>query len=223
MQDKELERILQEKADKTEMRPFSEVWEDIKGEIVQPEPKKKKKFEFKKWFPMSLAATFLVACIALTPIIIERLKPLPPQEELFFTEELDKRNVSAEEMFSGLASAQINHVDLSSYSFDSCKLYYTENNVIKGAEFNFYENVPVPDFFAKMRIYDKSVDIGLDINYLYDSFAKINSANVYYKFNGVSNGMYQYNVYAVRNTVQYAIEYSGFADNLTQFLNEFFA
>ncbi|MBQ8196633.1 MAG: hypothetical protein IJZ73_01080 [Clostridia bacterium] len=221
MQDKELERILQEKADKTEMRPFSEVWEDIKGDVVQPEPKKKK-FELKKWLPMSLAATFLVACIAVTPIIIESLKPLPPQEELFFTDELVIQNTTKEEMFQGLSSAQIHHVDLSSYSFDSCKLYYTENNVVKGAEFNFYENVPIPSFFAKMRIYDKSVDLNLDLA-KYDTIVKVNSADVHYKFNGQNGGMYQYEVYAVHNSVQYAIEYNGFADNLMEFLNDFFA
>ena len=55
MQDKELEKLLQEKADKTEMREFSQVWEEIKGEIVSPKPKKE--FKWKKWFPSKTAVS----------------------------------------------------------------------------------------------------------------------------------------------------------------------
>ena len=42
MQDKELEKILQEKADQGKKREFPQVWDEIKGEIVgEEEPPKK--------------------------------------------------------------------------------------------------------------------------------------------------------------------------------------
>jgi len=41
MQDKELEKIIQEQADKTKMRDFSLVWEEIKDEITPVEKERK--------------------------------------------------------------------------------------------------------------------------------------------------------------------------------------
>ncbi len=219
MQEKEIEKILQEKADKFEMREFSQVWEEIKGEIEQPE-KQKKKIRWKKWLPMALASAVLVVCIALSPMIIKALKPAPPNEEVFYNDELTSQEVLENEMLEGLADAQIAHVNLGDYLFDGCKLLVTEDNKIKGASATIYNNPTT--FFAEMIIYHKSVDADIKLA-TYDTQCKVNSADVYYKLKQESGGMYQYNVYAVYNKVQYVIEYTGFSNNLTEFLNDFFA
>lgn len=215
MQNREIEKLLQEKADKTELKEFSVVWEEIKGEIKQPV--KEKRFKWKKWFPMVLASTFLAVCLALSPIIINSLTP---PEEVYFTDELSQNNVLKEEMLNGLTQAKILHADLSAYTIESCKLLVTEDNKVKGAFFNFYDEQMT--FFAEMQLYDKTVDLGLNLDSSYDSTCTINSAEVYYKLKQENAGFYEYTVYAVKGSVQYVMEYTGVGDNLTNFLNEFF-
>ena len=83
MQDKELEKIIQEQADKTKMRDFSLVWEEIKDEITPVE--KEKKSIWKKKFFLIFAPAILVICIALSPLLI---KYLTPAEEVFYGDRL---------------------------------------------------------------------------------------------------------------------------------------
>ena len=218
MEDKELEKLLQEKADNIKMRDFSEVWNEIKDEIK--EPIKEKKFRWKKWLPMIMASAVLVVCLALSPVIIKALKPAPnlPPEEVYFTEELSKTKVPFEDAFNGLAQANISHVDMSEYSFMDTFLYYTEDMKVKGAYLSLYSST----FFAEINFYDKSVDLNLDLDTLYDKSCKINSTDVLYKFKQENGGAYDYSIFAVHNNVQYVIEYTGVSDNLVDFLNEFF-
>ena len=213
MQDKELENLLQKKADEIELRDFSEVWEEIKGEI-QP-PVKEKKFRWNKWLPMILASAVAVVCIALTPVIINLTIP---REEVFYSDEWDKQDVIKEEMFSGLSQAQILHVNLANYYVEGCQLLVTETNQVKGASFAFNDGAT---FFAEASIYDKSVDLNLDFS-TYESTWEGND-DVHYKFIQESDGFYEYGVYAIYNNTQYVIEYTGVSNDLTEFLNEFFA
>ena len=213
MQEKELENLLQEKADKVEMREFSQVWNEIKGQIEEPKPQRK--FVWKRWAP-AFASAFLVLCIALSPIIINSLKPAP---EVFFSDDLSKQIVSETEMFDGLAQANISQVDLREYWFLSTFLYYTEDMQVKGACVNFYNTICA----GVIKLYDASVDLGLNLESLYDSTYKVNSTDVLYKFKQENAGMYEYSIYAVHNKVQYVIEYTGTTNDVTNFLTEFFA
>ena len=216
MQDKELEKVLQEKADNTKMRDFSEVWKEIKDEVVSE--KKKKKSIFKNKFFLSFAPAFLAICIVLTPLFFLLN---PPQEKVYLTDQLISTSVTEEETFDGLLTANITHVDLSSYVFYNTALYNTDKAEVKGAHLEFYNENPTT-FFAKMDLYDKSVDLKIKID-LYDTNCKVNSADVYYKFKSAESGFYEYSVYATCNNVKYLIEYSGVTDNLMEFLNDFFA
>lgn len=215
MQDKELESLLQKKADEIKMRDFSQVWENIKGEI-QP-TKKEKKVSWKKWFPMVLASAVMVVCLALSPVIIKSLTP--PPEEVFYTEELSQQDVLKEDMLNSLMQAQIEHVNLNNYVVEGCKLLITETNLVKGASFAFHNDSYT--FYAEMKICDKSVDLSGDLS-TYDNTYKVNTADVQYKLKQESGGVYDYSVYANHNDVQYVIEYKGLSDNLIEFLNEFF-
>lgn len=219
MQKKEIEKVLQEKADKIEMREFSQVWDEIKGEINSPE---KKKIRWKKWLPMACASAVLVVCVVLLPFLIDTSsKPIPPAEEVYYADVLEKQDVLESEMLEGLVQAGISHVELDEYTLGECGLLITEDNKIKGASTNIYNNPTT--FFAKVDIYDKSVDLKINLVATYDAQCKVNSTDVYYKLKQESGGMYEYIAYAVHNKVQYAIEYTGFSDNLIEFLNDFFA
>lgn len=214
MQDRELEKILQEKADKTEMREFSQVWDEIKDEVVFE--KREKKSIFKNRFFLTFAPMVLAICIVLTPLLFLNSTP---QEKIYFSDELVLTPVAEKEMFDGLLNAKISHVDLSEYIIVETNLYQTDKKESKGAHFSFYHET----FFAKMRLYDKSVELNLDINSLYDTKCKVNSADVYYQFKSAGSGFYEYSIYATYNKVKYVIEYFGATDNVMEFLNEFFA
>jgi len=153
MQDKELEKILQEKADNTKIRDFSEVWEEIKDEIV-PQKKEKKSILKNKFF-LTFAPTLLIICIALTPLIIKSLTPL---EEVFYTDKLNKQQVTVQEMYDGLLQENITHVDLSKYSFISTSLYVTEELEVKGGYVEFFNENPTT-FLAKMKFANVSDDL----------------------------------------------------------------
>lgn len=217
MQDKELEKIIQEQADKTKMRDFSLVWEEIKDEITPVE--KERKSIWKKKFFLIFAPAILVVCIALSPFLI---KYLTPTEEVFYDDELIKNTVTAEVALDELSNENFLHVDLNKYSFIECSLYYTDNNEVKGAFFTFYDENPTT-FFAEMKLYDKNVELNQVTENSYENFCKVNSADVSYTFKGYNNGFYEYSVYATFNGVKYLIEYSGLTDNLTEFLTNFFA
>ena len=215
MQDKELEKFLQEKADQTKIRDFSEVWNEIKDQIV--EPKRKSKRNFKKWLPMVLASAAVVVCLIISPIVINSLKPAP--EEVYYADGLITQNVMQVDMLDGLSQGSISHVDFAKYTLDGCKLLITEDNIVKGANFVMYSEIA----FATVKLYDKTVDLKLELEKLYDSTCKINTANVHYKFKRENNGMFEYDVYAVHNNVQYVMQYTGLSNNLMEFLNNFFA
>lgn len=220
MQDKELERLLQEKADEIKMRDFSEVWEEIKGEIQ--EPVKEKKFRWKKWLPMILASTGIIVCLAFLPVIINSLKSSLPSGEVFYSEDLKQKTANEEEMLDGLSQAQIKLVDISKYSVIDCKLFTTDKNKIKGANFILFDKT-LSSFYTEMQIYDKSVELKL-VLLTYENNCKVGSTDVYYSLQEEeSDGLYRYSVYAVHNNVQYVIDYTGLTDNLIDFLTEFFA
>ena len=217
MQDKELEKIIQEQADKTKMRDFSLVWEEIKDEITPVE--KERKSIWKKKFFLIFAPAILVICIALSPFLI---KYLTPAEEVFYDDELIKNTVTAEVALDELSSANLLLDSISGFALLDTYLYYTEDGVVKGAHFSFYDENPTT-FFATTDLYDKNVELNQVMENSYENFCKVNSADVSYTFMGYNNGFYEYSVYATFNGVKYLIEYSGLTDNLTEFLTNFFA
>ena len=219
MQDKELEKILQEKADNVKMRDFNDVWDEIKDEIASQ--KKEKKSFFKNRFFLIFAPALLVICIALTPLFFLKPTPIPP-EKVYFTEDLIVSTVTVDKLLDGLSLANITHVGLSKYVLTETSLFCAEDGVAKGARLTFYDESTM-SFFAEMKLYDKSVELNLDLEKLYDTNIQVNSADVYYKFKSKSSGFYEYSVYATYNNVKYVIEYSGVTDNLMEFLNGFFA
>ena len=219
MQDKELEELLQQEADQVKLRDFSQVWEEIKGEIESP-TKPKKKFSWKKKFSIILASATVLVCAVLAPFVI---KSLTPQEEVYFVDGLQTQIVTSQEMLEGLSQAQITHVDLKDYVLSDTKLYVTEDLQVKGAEMTFMDDESNPTFFAIMKMCDDSVNVNSDNNIVYDNTIKVNSADVKYKLKQESSGLYDYSVYATCNGVQYVIEYTGVGNNLDDFLNKFFA
>ncbi len=221
MQEKKIEEILQEKAEQIKVRNFDEVWQDIKGEIEKEQTPqiKEKKLGWKKWLSLSLASCFILVAIILTPYLLKEPKPVP--EELFYADKLSRYERSADDMLSGLSQANILHVDFSDYEIIDCGIYLTEDNKVKGAEINLYEQTELL-FFGLIKLYSNDVKLNIDIEKDYDTEYKTTNYNAHYKFNREENNMFYYDIYAVKNGVQYVIEYTGISDNVVEFLNVFF-
>ncbi len=216
MQDKELEKIIQEKANKSQMRDFSLVWDEIKDEI-KPKQKEKKAIWKKKFF-LIFAPALLVFCIAISPLFFQ--KPTLPEEKVYYSDELGIQTVTVQETLDGLSSANLLKVNLNKYYLDDTRLYCTDDLKVKGAQCKIFYDEGNLSFYATMILYDKSVDTKVNLD-LYDTICQVNSANVYYKSNSI-NGC-EYSVYAICDGVQYLIEYTGATDNLMEFLTDFFA
>ncbi|MBQ7339907.1 MAG: hypothetical protein IJW43_03500 [Clostridia bacterium] len=218
MQDKDLERIIKEKVDKTEMREFTQVWEEIRGEITPPV---KEKRGWRKKLSLIISSALIVVCLAFSPIIINSLNP-PSDEELYFIDALVSQNVSKDDMFVGLQEAGLSHPDLSEYTFMDCILLRAKGSKIKGAQFIFYNEINM-EFIATLKLYDKKVKLNLANENLYDSVVEVKETSFHYKYNGENGGTYMYDIYGVYNGTQYVIEYSGFNDSIVEFLTEIFA
>ena len=220
MEDKELERILQEKADNVKVRNFSEVWQEIKGEIEGEKviPTKTKKLGWKRWLSLLLASCTIMVAIILAPFLLKEPKPAP--EEIFYTDELSKQIVSVDELFDGLSQSNITHVDFSNYTVYDSILCLSEDNEIKGAEIKLYCDTGI-SFFALMQLYTTDVELNIEAEKDYDESYISNSLRAYYSLKD-SSAEYIYDIYAVCNGVQYVIEYTGLSDNITEFLETFF-
>lgn len=220
MQEEKIEKILQEQANQTEIKPFNEVWQDIKGEIVEEAPQQtEKKIWWKKWLPLSLASfAIVIAMVILLPILLRT--PDLPQEEIYYADRLTIQQTSVDNTLNSLSQANINHVDLSNYNIYDSLLYLSENNKVKGAIIKLYTESPLP-FFAEMQIYASNVDLGINKNKDYDTEYKTDSLTAYYKLKDAS-AEYIYNIYAQFNNVQYVIVYTSFEDNVLDFFTVFF-
>lgn len=220
MQEKKIEEILQEKAEQIKVRNFDEVWQDIKGEIEKEQTPqiKEKKLGWKKCLSLSLASCFILVAIILTPYLLKEPKPVP--EELFYADKLSRYERSADDMLSGLSQANILHVDFSDYEIIDCGIYLTEDNKVKGAEFTCV-GINSFNFFSKIILYSSDVKLNIETNKDYDIEHKTSSYKAYYKLKE-SGSEYVYDIYAVKNGVQYVIEYTGISDNVVEFLNVFF-
>lgn len=220
MEDKELERILQEKADNVKVRDFSEVWQEIKGEIEGEKviPTKTKKLGWKRWLSLSLASCAMLIAIILAPLLLKEPKPAP--EEIFYTDELSKQIVSVDELFDRLSQSNITHVDFSNYTVYDSILCLSEDNEVKGAEIKLYGENSVY-FLAEIKLYTIDVELNIEAEKDYDESYITNSLKAYYTLKD-SSAEYIYDIYAVCNGVQYVIEYTGLSDNITEFLETFF-
>jgi len=223
MQNKKLEEILQKKADEIEVRPFSVVWEEIKDQLEEPQPQPKKTFALKKWLPFAMASVVMATAIVLTPIIIKSTTP-PPAKVYYHDELVDQAVSTGEEMISSLTTSNLSIMNLDKYIIINPILRVTENLVAKGATFDMSGSVENTQFLIKMDLYDKSVDLKINLNVDYDSFHNVNSTKVYYKNTQSASPMYKYKVYAKHNNVQYMFEYTGVGqtDEFISFLNDFF-
>lgn len=216
MQDKDFDKLLRESVNKEPVREFSEVWAEIKDQL---EPKKKeKKISWKKWFPIALTSVAVIVCVVLLPFLIKQ--PELPQEEVFYADTFQTQMVELSTFLDGLSELNVSNITSERYQITETKLYFTEENKLKGASSIIYAESPVATF-AKIEMYYKDVDAGIDLEFNYDKTCQVKSASVHYKFKQEVDGIYTYDIYILNKDIQYVMEYTGLSDDLSEFLNYF--
>lgn len=115
MEDKEIEKMLQEEADNIEVRDFSLVWDDIKSKINPP---KKKRYRL---LPVVASiVSIVVACSIIIPVALWKNdnpaaneKPSSDSsEQVYFSDELLLLETTPEDFLNQLSLASIDIVDI---------------------------------------------------------------------------------------------------------------
>ena len=128
MEDKEIEKKLQDGADNIEVRDFSLVWKDIKPKIVTS--KKKRSY----WMPIAASvASVVIACSIIIPVALQSHdqpstgdnQGAGSSEQVYFLDELLLLETTTEDFFNQLTTASIKLVDINNYVISSSYLFKT--------------------------------------------------------------------------------------------------
>ncbi len=218
MEEKDIEELLQQSADSVEMRDFSEVWKNIQGEVTSARPQRRRLPKWVAALASSAAAVALISAITL-PIVLCQGEPV------YFWDELNSNSVSAEEFYNDIESSEVNCVDLRRYVASSCILYQTQEGVVKGGKAQLTDSQSAPTFVMFIKFYESSVEVD-NGDIVYDtSYITSNGANVEYvlKTSQPEYSYYVYDMMANYNAVNYYMEYTCFTEDVTSFLDSFFA
>ena len=226
MNDKEVEKKLQESADNIETRDFSLVWKDIKQEI-EPQRIKKKNSH---WLPLAAsAASIVVACSIIIPIALAQNQPQvgdessSSSEQVYLIDELSVVEVTTEEFFTKVTLAGIDLVDVSDYIVAFSTLFETQDAIVKGGKLELTDDLENSTFFLRLDFYDQSVTVG-DQEVEYDLNYSVNDIMIEYRIQEAipEGGIYIYDIKANVNTVNYYLEYTCLTEDIKPFLDEFF-
>lgn len=218
---KETEKILEQSAKDIKMRDFSEVWQNIKGEI-EIEQKQRKKVWAKRYFPAILAACLVLVFAIALPIYLHNIPKVP--EEVFYADKLVSIEVNETTFFTELAKDKVSHVSFSNYKTSGCTLYKTEEGKTKGGYVDLCDDANSPTEIIKINFYDTSVQLEDESEKVYDLSYSKDNLSVLYK---IKNSYPEYNIYiydikASYNKVNYIIDYMGNAADPTVFFESFF-
>ena len=218
---KETEKILEQSAKDIKMRDFSEVWQNIKGEI-EIEQKQRKKVWAKRYFPAILAACLVLVFAIALPIYLHNIPEVP--EVVYYADKLVMTKVDEATFFEELSKGKVNHVSFSNYKLKDCSLYQTEQGEAKGGYVDLCDDVNSPTEIIKLNFYDVSVQLEDESEKVYDLSYSKDNLSVLYK---IKNSYPEYNIYiydikASYNKVNYLIEYTGNVADPIVFFESFF-
>lgn len=219
MDDRELEKELQERADGLKTRDFPEVWVEIGGEIQSRSAERRRQ---KRWILAGAAACLaLVCCVGL----IIGLYVWPEDTIYYYPGSLGTTAVETDQFETELAKAGIFPVDFFRYEVSSVILLKTNETLeTKGGIVGINYDLEDPPFLLEVWFYDRTVIIR-DTYLDYDHYFTVNSAQIWYdvKEYDETDGYHCYAVTAKHKGLTYVMEYSVFADDIEEFLTEFFA
>ncbi len=182
----DVEQQLKEASEQVEMRDFSEIWGEIKGDIENSTPAKAVKKKKPKWIYSlaSIAACLVLFCAVGLPIILTN----PKEEIVFFWDELTQEKVLEEEFLTGVENSSLDTVNLRRYkSQENTYLLKTEDGIVKGGRIIFLDDENSPLFYVELTFTSTDVKNGEVIEY--NKTYSVNGANIEYKLAGDNTGL----------------------------------
>lgn len=227
MEDKEIEKKLQDGADNIEVRDFSLVWKDIKSKIV---PQKKKRSH---WLPIvASAASVVVACSIIIPVALQSHdqpgtgdnQGVGSSEQVYLLDELLLLETTTEDFLNQMTSASINIIDFNEYVITSSYLFKSPTQIVKGGRVELTDDLDSSTFYLVFDFYDETVNVDVLLNRQYDFDYSVNEVMIQYKIKETypEDGIYIYDIRANFNSVNYFMEYTCFTEDIKPFLDEFF-
>ena len=219
MDNKEVEKKIQESADNIEVRDYSLIWNNIKDR-VQPEKKRKKR---RRWLPVVVsAACVALVCAVAVPVAVNHLGA--GKETTYFDDELISEAMPLDKLCEELTAAGIEYADFSGYEIVGSMLLKTGDFKVKGGLVELTDNSENPTFFLFLRLYDEDVIVEFVPEIVYDSRYVANGTEVEYTIQeATSDGVYVYNIHANYRGANYYMEYTCFTEDITPFLDAFFS
>ena len=218
MNDKEVEKKIQESADNIEVRDYSLIWTNIKDR-VQPEKRNKRR----RLLPIVVsAACVALVCAVAVPVAVNYWGSEP--ETVYFYDELITETMPLDELCEELSAAGIEYADFSGYEVMGSMLFKTGDFKVKGGLVELTDDSENPTFFLSLRLYDEDVIVEFVPEIVYDSRYVANGTEVEYTIQeATSDGVYVYNIHANYRGANYYMEYTCFTEDITPFLDAFFS
>ena len=218
MDNKEVEKKIQESADNIEVRDYSLIWNNIKDR-VQPEKRNKRR----RLLPIVVsAACVALVCAVAVPVAVNYWGSEP--ETVYFYDELITETMPLDELCEELSAAGIEYADFSGYEVMGSMLFKTGDFKVKGGLVELTDDSENPTFFLSLRLYDEDVIVEFVPEIVYDSRYVANGTEVEYTIQeATSDGVYVYNIHANYRGANYYMEYTCFTEDITPFLDAFFS
>ncbi len=216
MKKNNVEKQLKKAVRQTKMKDFSQVWQEIEGEIepAVAVPKKRPR----KWIYSlaSLATCVILFCSIGLPLILKNR----PSDMVFFADELVYEDANKIDFFEKIGEANISIIELGSFSGEGYRLLKTNKNKVKGGTFMFFDNGSSPRFWVELKFTTTDVKEKEEIEY--NENYSTNGVDVQYKYLDNLNSTWHYTAKATYNSVIYYFEISALTQDVTPFFNEFF-
>lgn len=236
MDDKDIERILKDSANKTELMPSEERWNRIKDRLDM-----QVKVEEPVLQEVTVAASagnasanifgsprgritfgFIVCCVCLIlclAIVLPIYFSRPGGHRYLDENDLLSTFCTKDEFYDSINKTNLELVDFSSYELTNTQIFSDDNKEVQGGGFEFVLNL----FGAKTKVtfYSQYVLVK-DKEYTNNLEYNIVDTHILYKKIDNSSPLNQYQALAKRKGVTYKIEYTAVEDNVLAFFDEFF-
>ncbi len=218
MDNKELERKLQESANDIKVRDFSEVWEEIKDKVTPAKPERRR---LPRWVPaVASVACVGIICGVTIPLALNNTPPTgnTSSATTYLQDNLSFVATTIEEFGSGLKQEQISYIDYSRYTIISSCLYKTVEGITKGGILEITDNIST---YATLKLYSNDVIVNKYSHIEYDQTYSVGGAVIEYKLKS-NDGVFVYDAKTVHKGTQYYMECTSVSEDIKPFFNSLF-
>ncbi len=227
MEDKELEKLIKESADKIEMKPFEERWNAIEGRLQKKEKKKGVNFKLVRWASLAASFCLVLALAIILPLVLKPAPepmPEPPPVSYFDETELDMNPATKDNFYFEINKTKMQVVDFSHLTLDKYFLGTTQDLIVKGGKIE--NQTSVLGYLFTIIFYDNTI-ILKESNYTtLTSTLTVNNIEVRFKeqTSEVEEGIFitESTALLTYKDVTYIVEYISEKDDLSTFLSGIF-